>query len=237
MTDVLLIVILVLLLLSMAIALKLGGVFDLSGFGGGQSLVDQGGTAGAFWTGALAAFVATPCTGPFMAAALGAALVLPTVAALAIFAGLGLGLALPFLLLGFVPSLRNMMPKPGPWMATFQRILSVPMFLTAAALIWLLSRQAGQSGLLIGLAATAFIAAILWWIGTRQHGGKAIGLPVLGAAALVVGISSVALSQSTPPPAKIEVGFTRLNLLVRPGSTNSVRPNAPFSSISPPIGA
>ena len=155
----------------------------------------------------LAAFVATPCTGPFMAAALGAALVLPTVAALAIFAGLGLGLALPFLLLGFVPPLRNMMPKPGPWMATFQRILSVPMFLTAAALIWLLSRQAGQSGMLIGLAATAFIAAIMWWIGTRQHGGKAIGLPVLGAAALVVGISSVALSQTAPPLTKIEAGL------------------------------
>ena len=201
------VVILVLLLLCTAIALNLAGVFDLRGYGGGQKLVDQGGTAGAFWTGALAAFVATPCTGPFMAAALGAALVLPTAAALAIFAGLGFGLALPFLLLGFVPALRKMMPKPGPWMATFQRILSVPMFLTAAALVWLLSRQAGQSGMVIGLAATALIALTLWWIGTRQRSGKAIGLRALGTAVLITGIASVALTQSTPPPTKIEAGL------------------------------
>ncbi len=201
------VVILILLLLSTAIALNLAGVFELSGFGGGQSLVDQGGTAGAFWTGALAAFVATPCTGPFMAAALGAALVLPTAAALAIFAGLGLGLALPFLMLGYVPALRQIMPKPGAWMATFQRILSVPMFLTTAALIWLLSRQAGQNGMLIGLIAAAFITAVLWLIGKRQHSGKTIGLIAISAALLVTAIASLALTHIVPPPTKVEAGL------------------------------
>ncbi len=134
-----------LLVLATAITLNLAGFFHLRSFGGGDALARQGGASGAFWTGVLAAFVATPCTGPFMAAALGAALVLPTIAALAIFAGLGLGLATPFLALGFIPALRNRMPKPGAWMLTFQRILAVPMALTVVALAWLLWREIGAS--------------------------------------------------------------------------------------------
>ncbi len=130
-----------LLLLAIAITLNLAGVFHLRAFGGGESLVQKGGTAGAFWTGILAAFVATPCTGPFMAAALGAALVLPVAAALAIFAGLGLGLALPFLAIAYIPALRTRMPKPGAWMIKFQRFLAIPMALTALALGWLLWTQ------------------------------------------------------------------------------------------------
>jgi DsbC/DsbD-like thiol-disulfide interchange protein/cytochrome c biogenesis protein CcdA len=136
-------VIALLLLLCIAITANLLGLFHLRAFGGGEALAGKGGTAGAFWTGVLAAFVATPCTGPFMAAALGAALVLPTAAALAIFAGLGTGMAIPFLLIGFVPSLRQRLPKPGQWMRTFQRFLAIPMALTALALGWLLWRQIG----------------------------------------------------------------------------------------------
>ncbi len=126
-------IIVLLLLLVTAIALNLAGLFELPMLAGGGRLAAKGGTIGAFFTGALAAFIATPCTGPFMGAALGAALVLPAWQALALFAGLGLGLALPFLLLGFVPALRRRLPKPGAWMGRLQRILSVPMFLTAGA--------------------------------------------------------------------------------------------------------
>jgi len=161
-------VILFLTLLSTAITLNLLGLFHLRSFGGGDALASRGGVAGAFWTGALAAFVATPCTGPFMAAALGAALVLPVPAALAIFAGLGLGLALPFLGLGFVPAMRRLVPKPGAWMATFQKLLAIPMALTVAALLWLLWRQTGQTGLNIGLAGLMLIALIGWSAGRRQ---------------------------------------------------------------------
>ena len=106
-------VILTLMLLVIAIGFNLAGLFELPVLAGGEGLVRSGGIAGAFWTGALAAFIATPCTGPFMAGALGAALVLPGWAAMAIFFGLGLGLALPFLLLGFVPALRRVLPKPA----------------------------------------------------------------------------------------------------------------------------
>jgi cytochrome c biogenesis protein CcdA len=160
-------VILFLLLLVVAIALNLAGLFELPNLGRGDRLARGGGAAGSFWTGALAAFVATPCTGPFMAAALGAALILPTAAALAIFAGLGLGLALPFLLLGFLPVLRRRLPKPGPWMVRFRHILAVPMAVTALALFWLLWRLAGRDGLLIGIGAAILLAAILWWAGRR----------------------------------------------------------------------
>lgn len=185
-------VILLLLLLVTAIALNLAHVFHLRGFGGGEALAGKDGAAGSFWTGVLAAFVATPCTGPFMAAALGAALVLPVPAALAIFGGLGLGLALPFLLIGFVPALRKRMPKPGPWMARFQMILSIPMFLTAIALGWLLWRQTGSTGLMLGLAATLVLSAALGMIGQRQASGKsaaALGLTVLASTAAFVALA------------------------------------------------
>jgi DsbC/DsbD-like thiol-disulfide interchange protein/cytochrome c biogenesis protein CcdA len=172
-------VILLLLLLVTAIALGLAGLVRLPAFGGGERLAGSGGARGAFWTGALAAFVATPCTGPFMGAALGAALVLPTLAALAVFAGLGLGLALPFLALGFLPALRRRLPRPGPWMERFQRILSVPMFVTALGLAWVLGRQAGVDGMTLGLFASLALGLALWWIG---RGTRRVWLPLLLAA-------------------------------------------------------
>lgn len=164
-------VILLLLLLVTAIALNLAGLFELPSIGLGGGLASSGGAAGAFWTGALAAFVATPCTGPFMAAALGAALLLPLPAALAVFAGLGLGLALPFLVLGFVPAARRRLPRPGAWMSRLRQGLSAPMFLTALGLAWVLGRQSGVDGMAIGVAAALALGLTLWWVG----GGHAYG--------------------------------------------------------------
>ncbi|PZQ59922.1 MAG: thiol:disulfide interchange protein [Sphingomonas taxi] len=176
-----------LLLLVVAIALNLAGLFELPT----PAFAGRSGTTGAFMTGALAAFVATPCTGPFMGAALGAALVLPAAAALLVFAGLGLGIALPFLAVGFVPALRRRMPRPGLWMVTLRRLLSVPMFLTALALAWVLGRQAGVDGMALGLAAALLTALGLWWTGRRQHGGAG-GAWVPAAAALLLATAGVA---------------------------------------------
>ncbi|HYI64337.1 MAG TPA: thioredoxin family protein [Allosphingosinicella sp.] len=162
-------VILLLLLLVTAISLNLAGLFQLPILAAGDGLARRGGAAGAFFTGALAAFIATPCTGPFMGAALGAALILPAAGALAVFAGLGLGLALPFLALGFIPALRRRLPKPGPWMTTLQRILSVPMFLTALGLAWILGRQTGVDGMALGLGGVLALGLALWWLG---RGGR-----------------------------------------------------------------
>ena len=184
-------VILLLLLLISAIALGLAGLFHLPVVAAGEGLTRRGGLRGAFFTGALAAFVATPCTGPFMGAALGAALVLPAIGALAIFAGLGLGLALPFLLLGFVPALRRLLPKPGRWMETFQRILSLPMFLTALGLAWVLGQETGVDGMAIGLGGALLLGLALWWLG---RGGRWLALVFIAAAVVAVSIAAFSLT-------------------------------------------
>ena len=183
-------VILILLILVSTIAFNLAGLFELGGIS-----VNGAGGKGAFWTGALAAFIATPCTGPFMGAALGAALVLPTFAALAIFGGLGFGLALPFLLLGFVPAFRNILPKPGAWMETMRRIMAVPMFMTALALVWLLGRQAGVNAIIAGLGGVLLVTLLLWWFGARQRRGNGGGWAIAVAVALVSGVWAYALPQ------------------------------------------
>ncbi|ANU07371.1 protein-disulfide reductase DsbD family protein [Paraurantiacibacter namhicola] len=153
-------IVLALLALAVAITANLAGIYELPAL----SLTRPGGGQGAFATGLLAAFVATPCTGPFMAAALGAALVLPWWQALALFGALGLGLALPFLLLGFVPALRRMLPRPGAWMETFRRVLAIPMGLTALALLWLSWRIGGPVFAGLGLVlAAAVVAALVAW--------------------------------------------------------------------------
>jgi thiol:disulfide interchange protein len=184
-------IVLILLLLATAITLNLAGVFELRGFGGGEALAGKGGVQGSFWTGVLAAFVATPCTGPFMAAALGAALVLPLPAALGVFAGLGFGLALPFLAIGFVPALRRMMPRPGPWMATFQRILSIPMALTVVALLWLVYRQQGNIAGDWALVAVVVISVAAFWMRFREKGARPIALAVV--LALILGGGAAAI--------------------------------------------
>ncbi len=163
-------VLLLLLLLVTAIAVNLAGLFEL------PSLRVAGGGKGGFWgaagTGALAAFIATPCTGPFMAGALGAAMVLPALEAMAIFLGLGLGIASPFLLIGFSRRARAWLPRPGAWMMTLRRLLSLPMFATALGLAWVIGRQQGVAGMTIALALAVTLGLGLWWHGLRQHAGR-----------------------------------------------------------------
>ncbi len=169
-------IVFILLIVILAIAFNLAGLFEIGNLAFGNKLASSGGTGGAFWTGVLAAFVATPCTGPFMAVAMGTALILPAYAALLVFAGLGLGLALPFLLLGFVPALRRKLPRPGAWMGTFRKIMAVPMFVTALALVWVLGRQAGSDTVVMAVAASMIAILFLWWAGLRQRAGKSATL-------------------------------------------------------------
>ena len=166
--------ILLLMLLATAITLNLLRVFELPVLAGDRN------PAGSFGTGALAAFVATPCAGPFLGAALGTALLLPAAGSIAVFAMLGLGLALPFVAVAFIPTLRKRLPKPGPWMVKLQRILAIPMALTAIACLWLLWRQGGTSGLLAGLVSVALLIAALVLAGRNQQLARpAITLPVI----------------------------------------------------------
>ena len=190
-------VIFALILLVGAIAFNLAGLFELTTVSAGSGLAARKGWSGAFWTGALAAFVATPCTGPFMAAALGAALVLPTVAALLIFVGLGVGLSLPFLAIGFVPAIRRALPKPGNWMITFRHALAIPMFVTALGLAWVIGSQAGSTGILLALAGMLIFSLGLWGTGLRQRAFKSYAwLP--GVVMLLLALPLLAILPQTP---------------------------------------
>ncbi len=173
-----------LLLLATALTANFLGVFEF----GLPGFASSGSTKGAFSTGLLAAFVATPCTGPFMAAAMGAALLLPVVPALALFAALGLGIAMPFLAIAFIPALRRLLPKPGPWMVSFRRWMALPMGLTALALLWLASRTGGWffAGVWLAIAVAVIVQLVL--VGAKQRRGEAAGkLMVLEFASLVLG--------------------------------------------------
>ncbi|WP_375290265.1 protein-disulfide reductase DsbD family protein [Qipengyuania sp.] len=189
-------VVVALFVLAVALTANFLGLFEIPGMaiaGGGAS------QSGSFGTGLLAAFVATPCTGPFMAAALGAALLLPAVEALALFAALGLGLAFPFLLLGFVPALRSRLPRPGKWMETFRRWMALPMGLTALALAWLVWRLGGVwFALGAGGTAIAFSFALMqFWGGRRGH----FAGPVAATVALVLAASLPFLVRAPGPGA------------------------------------
>ncbi|HQT64267.1 MAG: hypothetical protein B7Z75_08680 [Acidocella sp. 20-57-95] len=125
-------------LLILAIALNLAGIFQISGFENfGNSLASRG----SFFTGLLAVAVATPCTAPFMGGAIAAALAAPLYIAFGIFIALGLGLAAPFLALALIPNFARLLPRPGTWMRTLQRLLSIPMFATFIWLAWVFTTQ------------------------------------------------------------------------------------------------
>ena len=158
------------------VGLNLSGVFEVGGrlAGIGQGLAARGGTTGAFFTGVLAVIVATPCTAPFMAAALGFALGQPAPQTLAVLLALGLGLALPFLVLSFTPALQRLMPRPGPWMDRLRQFLAFPMYASAVWMIWVLTQQTGADGVLYALGGMILIAFAIWLL--RLGSGAALEL-------------------------------------------------------------
>jgi len=170
-------------LLLFAIGLNLLGVFELGGrFQNiGANSVNKSGPLSSFLTGVLAVIVATPCTAPFMAGAVGLALTSSAVVTLTIFLALGFGFALPFLLVGYIPGLLSRLPKPGAWMETFKQFLAFPMFAAAIWLAWVLSLQAGSTGTLKLLIASLSLAFGVWIL----NRGKLIGKTIGGIAVLV----------------------------------------------------
>ncbi|WP_445289041.1 protein-disulfide reductase DsbD family protein [Variovorax atrisoli] len=120
-----------------------------------------------FLSGVLAVVIASPCSAPFMGASLGFAIGLPAAQALLLFAALGFGLALPYLVAGFVPAVAYLLPKPGPWMGTLRRLLAFPMFATVAWLVWVLGQQSGIDGAGTLLALLVCMAAIVWALTLR----------------------------------------------------------------------
>ena len=161
-------------LLFVAMALNFFGLYEL-GLGlarvGAQAEQNLKGSmdSGAFGSGVLAVIVASPCTAPFMGSALGFAVsAAHWSSGLLVFLGLGLGLALPFLVLAVVPGGTSLLPRPGPWMQTFRQFLGFPMLATAAWLVWVLIQQQGPDAGLGSLMALVLLAFALWLFGRLQ---------------------------------------------------------------------
>jgi thiol:disulfide interchange protein DsbD len=136
--------------------------------GVGTELQDKEGYTGSFFTGILASVVASPCTAPFMGAALGFAFTQTASIALTVFVALGLGMALPFLLVSFNPTLSKLLPHPGKWMLTFKQILAFPLYATAVWLLWVLGNQTGTDGMALVIACCVLLAAAAW-LYQRRH--------------------------------------------------------------------
>ena len=176
-----------LVLLIFIIGLWLLGVFELGGSvqNLGDGLTRKQGAAGAFFTGVLAVIVGAPCTGPFLGAALGGIMGQPAPQIFAVLLAMGLGLALPFLLLSFVPSLQRKMPKPGEWMETLKQVFAFPMFLTSAYFLWTLGDLAGTMMVAMTVAGAAAIAFGLWAFNKQGAGARAILASLLGIGAIL----------------------------------------------------
>jgi thiol:disulfide interchange protein len=172
------------------IGLNLLGVYEFT-FGGG--LANLGNSAGAnrpsdwrgsFSTGVLAVVIASPCTAPFMGAALGYAITQPASTSLSVFAALGFGMAAPYVLLTMFPALLSKLPRPGRWMELFRQFMAFPMFATCVWLLWVLAQQVDAGGLALALGALVAVAFALWALGLSQRGAYVFRWVALAGAAL-----------------------------------------------------
>ena len=183
-----------------AVGLSLSGVFAVGNTmtGLGQELTARGGHAGSFFTGLLAVVVATPCTAPFMGAAVAAALSAPAAVAVATFLVMGLGLAAPYMLLALVPGLARFLPRPGRWMEVLKQALAFPMYAAAAWLVWVMTRLGGSDGVEATVAGLVLVGFAAWAYGASQGAegrGRWLGLgaaaaALLGAAAVLPGLTA-----------------------------------------------
>src|ERR1700723_648503 len=178
--------------LLLAVGLNLSGVFEVGGglAGVGDSLTQGDSYSASFFTGVLTTLVATPCTAPYMAVAAGAALSQPPFFALCIFAALGVGISLPFVLLSFAPWMRRVLPKPGAWMDTLKQVFAFPVYATAAWLLWGLSHETSSFGLGAALAGTVLIGLAAWAYqkSNSSSGGGRVTVLVTAAASLLLAI-------------------------------------------------
>ncbi|GJD95802.1 protein-disulfide reductase DsbD family protein [Methylobacterium iners] len=180
-----------------AMGLSLSGVVHVGGrlAGIGDGLTRRAGLQGSFFTGVLATVVATPCTAPFMGSAVGFALTQSAGVSLAVFASLGLGLALPFLILTTWPAAVRRLPRPGAWMETLKGALAFPIYATVAWLVWVLAQQVGPTGLLAGLIGLVLVAFAAW-IWERAGDAGPVGRPLGRGAALAALAALIGLSLS-----------------------------------------
>lgn len=151
------------------IGLNLAGEFEFGRFVPSRvaSLDARHPVLNAFLSGVLAVAIASPCTAPFMGAALGAAVSMPFTQGLAIFMALGVGMAMPYLVASWVPAVARMLPRPGEWMVTFRRLMAFPMFAAVVWLLWVLGRQSGPDAVAVLLAILLTLGMVAWTSGLR----------------------------------------------------------------------
>jgi thiol:disulfide interchange protein DsbD len=203
-----------------AVGLNLSGVFEvqLQAAGAGQSLAARGGHAGSFFTGLLAVLVATPCTAPFMGAAIGTALAAGSAGlTMAVFLAMGIGLAAPYLALAGLPAFARVLPRPGAWMDVVRQGLAFPMYGACAWLLWVMSQEAGSAGVagaafglvLVGFAGWAFRLAQR---SIRTRGRRiAQGAALAAALAALTVLSGIAAETSVPAGQAAEPGVERFS--------------------------
>ncbi|RSZ60840.1 thiol:disulfide interchange protein [Massilia atriviolacea] len=193
------------------VGLSLSGVFALAGPANlGAGLAERQGYSGSFFTGVLATIVATPCTAPFMGAALGFALTQPPLVLWLVFLSLGLGLALPYMLVSAWPALHRVLPKPGLWMERLKQALAFPMYAAAVWLVWVLAQQAGVNSVPVALGGMTVLALIAWLFdSTRNTSGRArlaANGVLLAGMLITVGISFQAVGVLAAVPAQLAQG-------------------------------
>ena len=230
----------------LAFAMNMSGVFEfgLSATSVGGSLQTKTGLAGSFFTGVLATIVAPPCSAPFLAPALGAALALSTVESFAIFTAIAVGLALPYLLLSIFPGAIKILPRPGAWMETFKQFMAFPLYATVGYLIWVLAGQTTDEGLQNVLFGLVLLALGVWVYGRWNAPGASAGRVRFGIAGLVV-LAAAGLWLGWPQNAAAKTAAARPPAHPRSSGTNGVpRPSrncapraASSTSTSPRAGA
>ncbi|MDB5941770.1 MAG: thiol:disulfide reductase (thiol:disulfide interchange protein)-like protein [Ramlibacter sp.] len=191
------------------IGLNLAGLFEFGAFLPSRlaTLESRHPVANSFLSGVLAVAIASPCTAPFMGASLGLAIGLPAAQALAIFAALGLGMALPYLAASLVPAVSRLLPRPGAWMDVFRKLMAFPMFATVAWLVWVLGQQSGIDGAGALLALLVALAMVIWAFtlrGTARGVVGAISLASLALLAWTAGPSITRVPAQTPVAANAQ---------------------------------
>lgn len=165
-------------LLFLVVGLNFSGLFEFGARASRLGGVSAGGAhprLGAFGTGALAVLVATPCTAPFMGSAIGFTLAQPPASTIAVFTALGIGMALPYILLGVFPAWLGTLPRPGRWMETLKQFLAFPMYAAAAWLAWVLAQQRGGDAVFALLLGAVALACGLWLWGRQVQGSRVAG--------------------------------------------------------------
>ena len=201
-------------LLFTVVGLNLAGLFEFGNFLPSRLANVRSGNprTNAFLSGVLTTAIASPCTAPFMGASLGYAISLPGPQALAVFAALGLGMALPFLAVSVLPGVARALPRPGPWMVTFKQAMAFPMFATVAWLVWVLGQQSGINGAGALLALLVLLALAIWAInlpGRSQPVAAALSVALLAGGIWAIGGNIVkplpdgSASAATAQPGKL----------------------------------